>query len=257
MGRVAMFGTLLLAACDSGSGDATDGCDSEACVCDDESGCSSSSSSSASTSAGTSSSTGGTATTTTTESGEASGTEVGTTGPAAAFSELPPFDVVGASWEYDHETLATGMIRHEVCSISEVFTWPDGEQGATMGCVLEGTPLSDARYALASDRIFRRAVGEQDYDPPVELYRAPVDVGDSWELEYVIGTGDTIVETWTIGAAEPIELSMGTFDAVRVDLVVLYLGGETNSRVWWVDGIGRVRTERSDVHSELVSFSLP
>lgn len=177
-------------------------------------------------------------------------------GEPAPFSVLPPFSVVGTAWVYlDTHTSAPEPFENR-CTITETFTWLDGAAGSSFVCEVDGDPQT-TQVALFDDRIeLRETVGV--LQPPATWYRIPLNVGDCWDNAW---TYDNIpfdvMEQWTVGGVETVTVEAGTFEAVRLDLVLTVDGDASNATQWWVDGIGRVRSESPAGTSELRSFSSP
>ncbi|MBC8066949.1 MAG: hypothetical protein IAG13_01330 [Deltaproteobacteria bacterium] len=165
--------------------------------------------------------------------------------------------MLGAQWAYENEDLQSGNTYDLHCTISELFEWPDQQPGSTRACMQNGTALLDARYALYPNRIERRENGMFVYEPPVDAFRVPLDVGDTWETEFRFAGMSPVIETWAVIAAEPIELAFGTFDAVEVEYTSNSAAGTGVTTAWWVDGIGTVKSVTETTRLELVSFSLP
>jgi hypothetical protein len=176
----------------------------------------------------------------------------------AAFSLLPPFDVVGTEWVFENENLDVDAVSELVCRVEESFTWPDGQPGATRRCIIDGRfAAGDERYALYPDRIQRRENGTNTYDPPADFYRVPLQVGDAWEVSWSFPVTGAVTESWTVLAEERVELAFGSFDAAKLELRVTTPAGERVSMTWWVDGIGVVRSESENVRGELLAFTQP
>ena len=254
----ALIFAFALAACGDDA-DPAPACPNAAdpCACDPTlSGCSSDGSTSSASSATTSDDTGGITSASTASDGDTASSGAGEEG--AVFSVLPPFDVVGTEWVYENEYLDIGDVSEHVCRVDEAFTWPDEQPGVTRRCITDGRfPLPDERYALYPDRIQRRESGTHAYEPPADLYRVPLQVGDAWDVAWSLTGSGEVTESWTVLAEERVELGFGSFDAAKLELRVTTSAGQSVSTAWWVDGIGVVRSESDNVRSELLAFTQP
>lgn len=190
--------------------------------------------------------------------GSGDGTGAGSGGHVPAFSVLPPFDVLGTEWVYEHESFPGNTTVEERCTVAELFEWPDGQPGSTWRCTQDGSPLQDRRYALYPDRVEVREVGTNVLDPPGEAFRIPVEIGDTWQIEWGIPPSTEGTDTWHAVGIERVDLPFGGFDAVALEYTTSNTAGESMSMAWWVDGIGMVRAHNDTTyHYELVSFSVP
>lgn len=208
--------------------------------------CSSDTGASSSTSATSSEADSGSTSSTTALADESS------TGAAAAFSVLPPFDVVGAEWVYRVENLDIEEIAEQSRRVLETFEWPDGQPGSTVMTYYDGTEVASSRYAFYGDRIELRDTGGD----PVEVFHVPVDVGDEWQIEYFNGIVD-VTESWRAVAVEMVEVPAGSFEAVVLELTIDHGGTIAEQTIWWVDGIGVVKGTGETFLTDLVSFSTP
>lgn len=142
-------------------------------------------------------------------------------------------------------------------SIAELYEWPNGVPGATWRCLQNGTPLQDKRYALYPDRVVAREIGMFAYDPPLEIFRVPVDVGDEWQTAWMSPSVTEGMSSWIVVEAERIDLPFGSFEAAKIELTSTSSAGTSVTTMWWVDGIGTVRALNDEFRYDLVAFTPP
>lgn len=177
-------------------------------------------------------------------------------GEAVPFSVLPPFGVVGTEWVYIHTHISASEPFESRCSITEVFGWPDGASGSSYVCEANGNART-SKVALFEDQIeLREDIGT--LQPPVPLYQVPLFVGDAWDHEWTYDNNSVETgEQWTVSGVETVTVEAGTFEAVRLDTVLIVNGASSSGTQWWVDGIGRIKSESGAGTGELRSFSSP
>jgi hypothetical protein len=187
------------------------------------------------------------------------GDDSGSSGPPPdlpAFSMLPPYGVLGATWTSRQTAHATGDTLLFTATVSATFVWPDGAQGSTIHFEYDDF-TNDNDYAIYDDRIEVRQLGEYEPRPHFDLFRVPMEVGDSWQTSWQISSFPVNNETWTLVAEEDIVLEFGTFPAARLEWVNQTSNGSAEVTYWVVDGMGLVRSEFSDSTAEMISFTLP
>lgn len=184
--------------------------------------------------------------------GGGGGADMGGGGVEPLFSELPPLDVVGATWTYRVTPVAGGAEFEETCRITEVSTWPDATIRSREEC---GAAVME--YSIQGDRITRRAVNGMALDQEALLFHVPLDVGDSWQTDFAVGGGPRTVESWTAVGMEPIPINGVDENALALEVDGTLAGQDFVVHVWWVSGVGRTRSEDAQVVRTLVSFAMP
>lgn len=97
------------------------------------------------------------------------------------------------------------------------------------------------------------------YAPVRKLLENPLVVGHTWSWSGKGMMDVDIQDDATVGAAEKVTVTAGTFAAMRVDSKVKQGGAEVEKHYWYADHIGLVRstTKSGDIESinELVDYS--
>lgn len=173
---------------------------------------------------------------------EASGSD-SSSGDSAAFSELPPYGVVGARWQMTLNI--DGQQTPNVYEVVDAFTWPDGPQGAAVEIDTTAPMPITIEYGIFDDRIEVRTGNGYAYTPPLPLLRVPSSVGDTWEVDYMVeGNPASSMNRYTVIGFESVTVPAGTFDAAVVRIEEFGDGELARDLTeWWVDGIGVVKME--------------
>lgn len=188
-----------------------------------------------------------------------SSSDTGSQGDDAAFSRLPPFDVLGVEWEHRYYFFEAAEYHTTACSVIDTFTWPDDTPGSTVRCSWDAD--HDAylwKYAFPPGRIELREDKYDTIEAPIVVYRAPVSVGDTWEESRNDGAFGLITQHYTAVAEETADVTHGSVDAVKLEHYSEN-DGKTSDVVelWWADDLGWVKIWTPTQEGELLWFEVP
>ncbi|MBY0460990.1 MAG: hypothetical protein K2V38_27025 [Gemmataceae bacterium] len=130
----------------------------------------------------------------------------------------------GAKWEYEDKGRPDLLLTSTVEARGGTWVVTVGTEERYVW-VLEVSP---GVLVLTGDRGAKM-------DVPRPWLKAPIRVGNSWELR----TAEQ--KTWTIGAVEKVTVPAGTFEAVRVDHAYTVDGQERAESSWFAPGVGLVK----------------
>jgi hypothetical protein len=133
---------------------------------------------------------------------------------------------------------------------TEVVTEVESKEGAkviTVETMAEGTPLSPEKYSaietysLTERGLFRLSHGDQRYEKPWCVLKAPYRAGEKWEVDVKDHFGVGGKSSHTIGEFEWVEVPAGKFWALRVETVHAGEKPPLTATSWYARGIGQVK----------------
>jgi|GEM_PF-915552 len=130
-------------------------------------------------------------------------------------------------------------------SNSIVYSWMVDAEGET------GTPVEVERekYFSSKDLFSFAATAHEKYDPPLNLIRYPLTVGDSWDWsgDVVIGKNRTKANAKITSSADTLNLPAGNTSALLITVDLTYAGNAAPSvrqlKFWFKPGMGLIRRE--------------
>ena len=159
--------------------------------------------------------------------------------PSPYYYALAP----GSKWVYEDPNGEETLV---VAKVEEV----DEAKVVTVDRVIGRTAVVWAKVAVAPRSLIQLESHGQKNDPPLVVLKGSLEVGTAWPVD----TGG-IKGTMRIGAIEKVTVPAGTFEAVRVDADVAFLGTKKRDRSWYAPAIGLVKMTYDKKERVLKSFT--
>jgi hypothetical protein len=114
-----------------------------------------------------------------------------------------------------------------------------------------GTPVEveSEKYFSSKDIFSFAATAHEKYDPPLNLIRYPLTVGDSWDWsgDVIIGKNRTKASAKITSSADSLNLSAGKTETLLITVDLTYEGKSAPSvrqlKFWFKPGLGLIRRE--------------
>ena len=165
---------------------------------------------------------------------------------------------VGTKWEYEAtEYTRAGTVKtEETQEVAEVVVGKDGASTVRVETRTKG----QKRVVSYKMRVTDAGVWSTEYmgggviDPPQQILKLPLKDGSKWEYEE--RGREVYTTTVTAGAAEEVTTPAGKFTAVPITVVTQSRAGKYESKFWYADGVGLVKsTSGGKVVRDLKSFT--
>lgn len=157
---------------------------------------------------------------------------------------------VGHKWEYVEPD---GKPAHTATVIAEEEK--DGAKFFTLSYTREERRLSEVIYRVDKNGVGIMRSGVLEYDPPMEVVKPALAVGDRWEAKTQFNRRELEYEM-TVGREEEVKTPAGTFTALPVRQKFATTKPGQEHVAWYADGIGLVKTGTGNlVVTELKAFT--
>lgn len=153
----------------------------------------------------------------------------------------------GETWTYALEQQQdANPVQHTAMTIAiaSVTTQPDGATMAVLNRTYGTFQPPATRVLHYPDRVVLSRLSDPETGPSLTILHLPLKAGDSWPGRD-FGGGNT--ETVTAKGQETVTVPLGTYTAERVDHLIRYADGKTDTlSYWYAPGVGVVKMiERS------------
>jgi len=145
----------------------------------------------------------------------------------------------GNLWHYDVEVDSVPIKMTYVVAKIETI---DSERLFRIDTTVDGRVQSTEHLKHSTAGLFRSRFNGIEAEPPVQMLKSPIQIGDSWKARTKIGPQEIVVEA-KIEKTEKITVPAGEFEAIQAHVATDVDGIQVVSDYWFAVDVGIVKQE--------------